>query len=85
MKQAFLHSDLVRTHVADPVRVWEAAMALNDGGVALLREKLRPLCNPALKREQIAVTLAEWRERLSTELTPHWASSSFVIRAGPAL
>ncbi len=72
VKQAFLHSDPVRAHVSDPVRVWEAAMALNDGGVALLREKLRPLCNPVLKREQIAVTLTEWRERLTTELTPHW-------------
>lgn len=72
VKQAFLHSDLVRAHVADPARVWDAAMALNDGGVGLLREKLRPLCNPALKREQISVTLAEWRERLLTELTPHW-------------
>lgn len=76
VREAFLHSPLVRTHVADPERAWNAAMALNDGGVGLLRQVLRPLCNPALKRRQIAVTLGQWLDRLTTALSPHWKTDN---------
>ena len=65
VRQAFLQSPLVQRHVAEPEIVWQAAMTLNDGGVALLREKLRPLCNPELKRRQITVSLDEKRDRKS--------------------
>ncbi|WP_165064261.1 virulence factor SrfC family protein [Desulfovibrio sp. ZJ200] len=64
VRRAFLQSALVQRHVSEPERVWQAAMRLNDGGVALLREKLRPLCNPELKRRQITVSLAEKREQV---------------------
>lgn len=74
VRQAFLQSPLVQRHVAEPEIVWQAAMALNDGGVALLREKLRPLCNPELKRRQITVSLDEKREQALTRLTPFYKS-----------
>ena len=72
--QAFLHSELVQRHVAHPEVVWNAAMRLNDGGVGLLRESLRPLCNPELKRQQIEVVLAEKREQVLTRLEPFYQS-----------
>ncbi|MDR1856436.1 MAG: putative virulence factor [Desulfovibrio sp.] len=59
MHQAFLNSPLVSRHVADPEQIWQAALTLNDGGVQLLRQRLRPLCNPELKRGQIQVNVAE--------------------------
>ena len=74
VRAAFVNSPLVKTHVAAPERVWNAAMALNDGGVALLREVLRPMCNPVLKRGQIAETLTQLLERLGTALSSHWKS-----------
>ena len=74
VRQAFLQSPLVRRHVADPETVWQAAMTLNDGGVSLLRERLRPLCNPELKRRQISVSLTERNARLRTALAPFYHS-----------
>lgn len=72
VRQAFLNSELVRRHVARPDAVWNAAMTLNDGGVALLRESLRPLCNPELKRQQIDVIAGEKREQVRTRLEPFY-------------
>ncbi len=76
VKNAFLNSPLVKAHVKNPQNVWDAAMALNDGGVELLRKELRPLCNPALKRRQIIITLAQSLERINTALSAHWKSDN---------
>ncbi len=74
LRQAFLTSPLTVNHVADPEKVWNAAMQLNDGGINLLRVELRPLCQPKLKREQIAVTLSQTIEKVHGILTPHFKS-----------
>ncbi len=74
IRDAFYTSSLVQTHVANPREKWEAAMTLNDGGISLLRASLRPLCNPALKRNQIAVTLAQTLEKVTSILQPHFKS-----------
>ncbi len=74
VRQAFLQSPLTKDHVAEPEKVWDAAMQLNDGGISLLRSALRPLCNPSLKREQIAVTLAQSMEKVHAMLGPHFKS-----------
>ncbi len=76
VKNAFLTSELVQTHVSDPKRIWDAAMTLNDGGVGLLRQVLRPLCLPILKRKQILVTLNQSLERVTSILTPHWKTDN---------
>lgn len=70
--QSFLNSPLVQKHVANPERAWQAAMTLNDGGVGLLRESLRPLCNPELKRQQITGSLVEKCDRVRTGLGPFY-------------
>ncbi len=74
VRDAFLQSPLTKDHVSDPEKVWNAAMQLNDGGISLLRSALRPLCNPLLKREQIAVTLAQSIEKVQAVLGPHYKS-----------
>lgn len=74
VRRAFLQSALVQRHVSEPERVWQAAMRINDGGVELLREKLRPLCNPELKRRQITVSLDEKREQIVTRLAVFYKS-----------
>ena len=75
VRAAFLNSPLVQRHVAGPEQVWQAAMTLNDGGVSLLRAKLRPLCNPELKRQQIGVIVAEKREQTLARLAPFYKTS----------
>lgn len=80
VRRAFLDSETVRRHVTDPETVWDAAMSLNDGGIALLRQRLRPLCNPELKREQLRVSLAEHCRRLTSLLQPYCPSGDAAAR-----
>lgn len=49
----------MRRHFADPEAAWNAAFTLNDGGVAFLRRQLRPVCDPAIKRRQVADRVAD--------------------------
>lgn len=59
MKGKFLNTPEVRRHFADPEAAWDAAFTLNDGGVAFLRRNLRPVCDPAIKRRQVADRVAD--------------------------
>ena len=59
MKAKFLNTPEVRRHFADPEAAWNAAFTLNDGGVAFLRRRLRPVCDPAIKRRQVADRVAD--------------------------
>ena len=74
VRRAFVDSPLVRRHVDDPEAVWQAAMTLNDGGISQLRQRLRPLCNPELKRHQNGVGLDEQAERVLTALGVYYQS-----------
>ena len=72
LQQAFLHSELTGRHFANRQESWEAAMRLNDGGIGLIRERLRPLCSPDIKRRQLYTSIAEQLERLVNRLKPFW-------------
>jgi hypothetical protein len=74
LQQAFLQHPLVKEHFEEPVPAWDALMQLNDGGIGRIREKLRPACNPALKRQQIETALLERQERLFSRFKPYWKS-----------
>ncbi len=74
-RNAYLNNELVKRHFADPQAAWDAAFELNDGGIRYLAEKLRPVCNPDLKRQQIEGDLAEWRRRLAERLAPFYVST----------
>jgi hypothetical protein len=64
LKANFLANTDVQKHFADPQRAWEAGMALNDGGIGYLSERLRPVCNPALKRHQVQGQLGDLAKRM---------------------
>lgn len=68
LRSAFVNSPVVARHFRNPAEAWEAAMRLNDGGISYIREALRPLCNPDIKREQILTTLRERQEKLALRL-----------------
>lgn len=58
LKAEFLATPEVQRHFTNPARAWDEAMRLNDGGITYLAESLAPVCNPALKRGQVAARLA---------------------------
>lgn len=74
LKANFLANPDVRKHFADPARAWEAGMALNDGGIGYISERLRPVCNPALKRRQVQAQLADLARRMAGRLEPYHVS-----------
>lgn len=76
LESAFMQSTLVAQHFSNTREAWDAAMALNEGGIQYIREKLRPLCNPSIKRLQIETTIEERQERLFARLAPFWKTDN---------
>lgn len=68
LEQAFMNSQLVHRHFADPGRAWEEGMRLNDGGISWLRESLSPLCDPEIKRQQLLQSVDSTREGIIRRL-----------------
>ncbi len=68
LEQAFMNSQLVASHFANPRVSWDAAMRLNDGGISYIRESLSPLCNPELKDSQLSQAITEISAKLHNRL-----------------
>lgn len=74
LREEFLANEDCRRHFADPAQAWDAAMTLNDGGISYLAESLRPVCDPSIKRAQIAARLEALRTDMAARLSPYWHS-----------
>lgn len=70
LRDGYLACEEVQQHFADPAEAWEGALALNDGGISLIVRKLEPLCNPALKRNQVSARMRRLRELVLQRLQP---------------
>lgn len=75
LRSDFLANEEVRHHVANPALAWDEMMRLNDGGISHLAGRLRPVCDPALKRRQVAARVVDVGEKLRARLLPHWHSA----------
>lgn len=75
LRSNFIANKDVQRHFLDPGRAWDAAMNLNDGGIAYIAERLGPVCNPALKRRQVAALLVELANRMASKLEAYYVSS----------
>ena len=75
-KQAFLKDAVASAHFQNPEQAWEAGFALNDGGIGYLAENLRPLCNPELKRQQLANQAARLREQMVERMAHYYVSDN---------
>ena len=53
LRAGCLSADSVQKHFKDPAAAWDAALALNDGGVSYLTRELTAVCKPASKMRQI--------------------------------
>ncbi|MBX9698807.1 MAG: putative virulence factor, partial [Acetobacteraceae bacterium] len=75
LRSRFLENEQVRRHFADPATAWDKAMALNDGGLAWIAERLRPVCNPETKRAQVRALIEAEAGRVAAALRPYYVSS----------
>ncbi|HKY95508.1 MAG TPA: virulence factor SrfC family protein, partial [Kiloniellales bacterium] len=74
IKPLYLETELVQRHFDDPERAWEEGLRLNDGGVTYLAEQLEPVCNPGIKRRQVAARLIELATQVREALAPFFIS-----------
>jgi len=74
IKPLYLATELVQNHFADPERAWEEGLRLNDGGVTYLAQQLEPVCNPSIKRRQVAARLVELATLVREALAPCFVS-----------
>ena len=65
---------LVLRHFSDPAAAWEAALALNDGGVSFLLSRLADVCVPGTKERQVAAQLSIVVRDLEERLQPYFVS-----------
>lgn len=63
LREAYASVKEVQEHFEDPLRAWDEAMRLNDGGVSYLTEKLAKVCLPSIKPDQVASRLATIRSQ----------------------
>ena len=75
-RTAFLQDQHANRHFRNPAEAWEAGFALNDGGITYLAQNLRPLCNPELKRRQLAGQAAQLRSQMAERLDHYHVSDN---------
>ncbi len=74
LQQAFLATEEVKNHFANPAVSWEAVMKPNDGGVTFLKDSLAPVCNPEIKRKQVSAQVQEEVALLNNALSVYYKS-----------
>ena len=72
IRAEYLADPVVQRHFRDPARAWNEAFRLNDGGLTYLADNLRPLCDPQLKRKQVASQLHALAAGLRARLQPYF-------------
>ncbi|NKD88662.1 hypothetical protein HEQ72_10120 [Haematospirillum sp. 15-248] len=73
MRGTFVEDDSVRRHVRDPAAAWDAALTLDDGGMARLAAYLGTVAKPDVKLGRIAEQVSDIRGRLvSSVLGPFY-------------
>lgn len=75
LKTGCTSSELVKRHIADPEVAWDAAMALNDGGVGNLVRHLTKVATKESKERQIAAQLNTLAGNIQRRLTPYFLDS----------
>jgi hypothetical protein len=74
IRSGYLDAENVQRHFSDPAAAWDAALALNDGGVGYLVAALTRVCTPDSKINQISGQLQTLTERLHGSLAPLYVS-----------
>ena len=80
LKDGCTGAELVKRHFQDPIAAWDAAMALNDGGVTYLIDHMTPVCRPEIKAAQIAAQLRDTALGLSRSIAHFYISDDLSKR-----
>lgn len=80
LKAGCLHAASVQRHFGDPLAAWEAALALNDGGVSYLMAELERVCKPDSKLRQIGAQLDRLAGELRQAIAPFHVSDDVEAR-----
>lgn len=70
LRAGFLSAQIATRHFSNPGAAWDAAMALNDGGVTLLLAELTRVCTPDRKARQLAGQIEALAQGLAQDLRP---------------
>lgn len=70
----FVDNPDVCKHFKNPQQAWDAAMLLNDGGIGYLVQQLAPVCQPELKRQQVARRLQDLISSVNGRLAGYYVS-----------
>lgn len=79
-----LRAPSVQRHFADPLAAWQAALALNDGGVSYLMAALEQVCKPDSKLRQIGAQLDRIVVELRQAIAPFHVSDDVEARIAEA-
>ena len=63
LREAYASVKEIQEHFEDPLRAWDEAMRLNDGGVSYLTENLAKVCLPNIKPDQVSGRLGTLRSQ----------------------
>lgn len=74
LRDGCLQASAVSRHFFDPAAAWDAALALNDGGVSFLIQQLEKACKPDRKLIQIRGQIGQLRSRLVQALAAYHVS-----------
>ncbi|WP_253949365.1 virulence factor SrfC family protein [Mangrovicoccus sp. HB161399] len=80
LRSGCLAAESVQAHFADPAAAWDAALALNDGGVGYLTARLASVCTPEGKTRQIASQLAKVLGDLQSAVGGYYVSDDIAKR-----
>lgn len=84
LKAGCLSAPAVQRHFGDPQAAWDAALALNDGGVSYLTGQLEKVCKPDSKLRQIAAQLDQITTDLRQAIAPFHVSDDVEQRISDA-
>ena len=84
LKAGCLLAPSVQRHFGDPQAAWDAALALNDGGVSYLMAELEKVCKPDSKLRQIASQLDQLSGDLRRAIAPYHVSDDVETRVTEA-
>lgn len=80
LRAGCLSAETVQRHFKDPARAWDAALALNDGGVGYLTEDLTAVCVPDSKLRQLGAQIDKLAGDLEMALSPFHVSDDVAAR-----
>lgn len=79
-RKEFMASEVVKTHVADPLAVWREAFLINDGGMSYLAQSIAAVCDNRVKYRQIVAALDDLRHSMQDRLRRYYVSENYAFQ-----